>query len=183
MLSLGWMEPAKVLCFCVTSFPSCVMLFSPYSCMHILLSCSGLKCSCSYAISCLGRMQELLETLLQKFFFYQMFLCHFFSLIATDLCVFIFSLDENTLLFLYLCLYLDAIATFLSHQRRMLGLSVLVKVIWLALYYTSKEKLPHRFSFSKDSMWSLYSCNSPGGRWSDFSLGVVHSCLFQPRTI
>lgn len=79
MLSLGWMEPAKVLCFCVTSFPSCVVLFPPYSCMHILLSCSGLKCSCSCAISCLGQMQELLETLLQKFFFYQMFVSFFQS--------------------------------------------------------------------------------------------------------
>lgn len=61
MLSWGWMEPAKVLCFCVTSFPSC-----PPPDILVCISCSGLKCSCSCAISCPGQMQELLEALLQN---------------------------------------------------------------------------------------------------------------------
>lgn len=165
----------KVRCFCVCHSSS---LHLHYSCMHI-------------------QFRIKLWLFLWYFLFWTetgtlgsiaakpscwVFLCSFSGLLNL---IFVFrsSLDENKSPFLYLYLYLDAISLLLFHQRRGLDLSVLVKVIWLAPYYGSNEKQPYRFLFSKDEMWSLHSCNSPGGRLSEFSLGVVHSCLFQPGTI
>lgn len=132
-------------CKSVVVFVIPLPLLVPSFIILVSISLSGLKCNCPCGISCPGQSQELLEALLQNLSFIKCS-CIIFQTCWT-LCIFRFTVEENKDRSKWIVIYINTIVIFLSHQRRVLGLPVLVEVVWLAPYHTSEEKLPHRFSY------------------------------------